>query len=85
MARIKRARKGNAPLSAIPNGILELRLSRNLMQQEVADGLGIPRGTYSTVEAGYCIPSRDLADKLCKFFECQLGDLYPEEVLGFIS
>ena len=85
MAGIKRARKHGAPLSAIPNNILELRLSRNLMQQAVAGELGIPRGTYSTVEAGYCLPSKDLADKICKFYGCELSDLYPEEVLRFIS
>ena len=85
MTGIKRARKDNAPLSAIPNGILDRRLSRNLMQQAVAGELGIPRGTYSTIEAGYCLPSKDLADKICQFYECELSDLYPKEVLGFIS
>jgi len=85
MAGIKRARKENAPLSAIPNNILDRRLSRNLMQLAVAGDLGIPRGTYSTVEAGYCLPSKDLADKICKFYGCELSDLYPEGVREFIS
>ena len=85
MAGIKRARKENAPLSAIPNNILVRRLSRNLMQQTVAGELGIPRGTYSTIEAGYTLPSRDLAKKMCRFFECELTGLFPDDVVRYIA
>ena len=48
--RIRRARRPDAPLSAIPTSLLDRRLARNLRQDEVAEELGTTRGTYSTIE-----------------------------------
>jgi len=85
MNRGRRVRKQGAPLSAIANGLIDRRLARNLKQEEVAKKLGTTRGTYSTIEAGYCIPSKDLAAKLCAFFECELADLFPDDVVRRIA
>ena len=81
----RRARQPNAPLSAIPNNLASLRLAKNLTQADVAEELGTTRGTYSIIEAGYCIPSKDLADKLAAFFECDIADLFPDDVVRRIA
>ncbi len=81
----RRARRPDAPLSAIPNSLLDRRLALNLKQIEVAEEVGTKRGTYSIIEAGYCIPSKDFAEKLCRFFNCGLADLFPEDVIGRIA
>lgn len=81
----RRARKPDAPLSAIPNSLQDRRLARNLSQRDVAAKLGTTRGTYSTIEAGYCLPSKDLAEKLRLFFRCELADLYSDDIVRLIS
>jgi len=81
----RRARQPNAPLSAIPNSLASLRLAMNLKQVDVAEELGTARGTYSIIEAGYSIPSKDMADRLCRFFDRELIDLFPDDVIRRIT
>ena len=81
---MKRTRRPDAPLSAIPNHLLDRRSAVNLKQSEVAEELGTKRGTYAILEAGYSLPSRDMADRLCKVFGCELADLFSEEVIRLI-
>lgn len=57
------------------------RLKRELTLQLVADAVGIDTGNLSRIERGTQVPSKDLAEKLSKFFDGEVDEIqiiYPE-------
>jgi len=67
----------------IPNNWKKILAKRKLMQSHFAEGLGINKGTFSRVVAGYqLLPWEDL--ELCLLhLECTAQDIYPDGVLMF--
>lgn len=60
----------------ISNKILELRLSRDITQEELAKILGVSRQTIISIEKGKYVPSLQLAFKLAKFFDTTIEQIF---------
>lgn len=59
----------------------QARLKRELTLQQVANEVGIDTGNLSRIERGLQIPSKELAEKLVKFFDNKVTEtqiIYPE-------
>jgi transcriptional regulator with XRE-family HTH domain len=59
----------------------QARLKRELTLQQVANEVGIDTGNLSRIERGHQIPSKELAEKLVKFFDNEVTEtqiIYPE-------
>lgn len=57
------------------------RLKRDKTLQEVANAVGIDTGNLSRIERGLQVPSKDLTEKLAKFFDNKVTEteiIYPE-------
>lgn len=64
------------PSGRIENKILELRNSRQLTQQNLADAVGVTRATVLALERGDYNPSLELAFRLSRFFNVKIDDLF---------
>lgn len=62
----------------LKNRIQELRNSRNLTQQDLADAVNVTRGTILVLEKGSYNPSLELAFRLARFFKVSIEDLFFE-------
>ncbi|MBO6215412.1 MAG: helix-turn-helix transcriptional regulator [Lachnospiraceae bacterium] len=58
------------------NRIAELRKSKKLTQQELANLLGVTRQTIISLEGGRYNPSIALAFKLARTFDMQIEDVF---------
>ena len=58
------------------NRITELRKTKHLTQQDLADLLGVTRQTIISLERGRYNPSITLAFKLAKTFEIHIEDIF---------
>lgn len=58
----------------------ELRLLRNLTQDEMAKILNVRRSTVSMWETGEAMPRSDKLQQLAKILGCNIDDLYRKEV-----
>jgi len=61
----------------------QARLKRELTLQHVANEVGIDTGNLSRIERGLQIPSKELAEKLVKFFDNEITEtqiIYPERI-----
>ncbi len=59
----------------------QVRLKREKTLQEVADAVGIDTGNLSRIERGLQVPSKDLTERLAKYFEGEVTEtqiIYPE-------
>lgn len=57
------------------------RLKRELTLQQVANEVGIDTGNLSRIERGLQTPSKELTEKLAKYFDGEITELqiiYPE-------
>lgn len=57
------------------------RMKRQITLQEVANAVGIDTGNLSRIERGLQVPSKDLTEKLAKFFDNKVTEteiIYPE-------
>lgn len=54
----------------------ELRASKNLTQEELADKVGVVRQTIAYLERGEYMPSLGLARKLAKIFNKKIEDVF---------
>jgi putative transcriptional regulator len=52
----------------IVNKVLDLRLSRNMTQEELAGNLGVTRQTIISLEKNKYIPSLEMGFKVARFF-----------------
>lgn len=55
--------------------IKEIRISKKLTQQEVADALFISQPSYNHIETGHVALTFEIALKLTEIFNCSLNDL----------
>ena len=63
---------------SISNRIQELRSSKSLTQQDLAEAVDVTRATIIALEKGSYNPSLELAFRLAKFFRVGLEDLFFE-------
>lgn len=59
----------------------QARESRNLTIQQVAAAVGINSGNLSRIERGRQVPSKDLTEKLSRYFDNEVTEtqiIYPE-------
>lgn len=63
----------------IYNRIQELRLEKNLTQQELAEAVDVTRATIIALEKGSYNPSLELAFRLAKFFKIGIEKLFFEK------
>jgi transcriptional regulator with XRE-family HTH domain len=59
----------------------QARLNREQTLQYVADAVGIDTGNLSRIERGLQVPTKDLTEKLAKFFDNEVTEtqiIYPE-------
>lgn len=65
-----------APAGKIENRIQELRSSKKLTQQDLADAVGVTRATIVALERGDYNPSLELAFRLSRFFDLTIEELF---------
>ncbi|MDC1150119.1 helix-turn-helix transcriptional regulator [Gammaproteobacteria bacterium] len=58
------------------NNLKNLRKSRNVSQNDLADALFVSRQTINSVENGKFDPSLTLAMKLAKYFEASIEEIF---------
>lgn len=66
------------------NNIHNLRKSKNLSQEELAEKVGVSRQSISKWECGESYPSWNNIPTLCSIFHCNIDDLISVEELGKI-
>ena len=54
----------------------ELRIKRNLTQEQTAKILGIRKEYLSMLENGERNPSDNLKEKMAKLYECEIADIF---------
>ena len=63
----------------------QAREQRNLTIQQVAAAVGIDSGNLSRIERGLQVPTKDLTEKLARFFDNEVTEtqiIYPERSSG---
>jgi transcriptional regulator with XRE-family HTH domain len=55
----------------------DIRLKRNLSQEDVAKRAGTERGYYAKLEQGYTLPSLKLLEKILKALDARFRDVLP--------
>lgn len=58
------------------NNLKDLRKSKNISQNDLADGLSVSRQTVNSIENGKFDPSLTLAIKLTKYFKVPLEEIF---------
>lgn len=58
------------------NAVRDLRHSRGLSQNDLAEQLGVSRQTVISIEKGRYCPSLPLAFQLARLFSCRIEDLF---------
>ena len=61
------------------NKVKEIRISKTMTQQELADLLGVSRQTIFSIETGKYVPSTILALKIAKVFNKSVEKLFELE------
>ena len=56
--------------------IADLRVSKNMTQQRLADELGVNRSTVAMWESNASYPRADLLPKIAQVLGCEIGDLF---------
>ncbi len=58
------------------NNIKELRKSKNLRQEDLAEILGVTRQTIIAIENNKYDPTLELAMKISEYFELSVNDIF---------
>ena len=58
------------------NNLKDLRKSKNISQNDLADELSVSRQTVNSIESGKFDPSLTLAIKLTKYFKVPLEEIF---------
>ena len=58
------------------NRLRELRMLRELTQQQLAEALQVSRQTVISIEGGKCDPSLSLAFRIAQFLGVQIEDVF---------
>lgn len=64
------------------NDLRARRSDRGLSQADLADADGVPRQTINSIERGRYDPSRGLAFRLARFFDCRVENLFDPDLDG---
>ncbi len=59
--------------------VKDMRLGKNLTQEELASSLGVSRQTIISIEHGQYTPSLELALKFAKHFRSRVEDIFSLE------
>jgi len=65
-----------APTGNITNNIQELRISKHLTQQDLAEAVGVTRATILALERGDYNPSLELAFRISRYFKLGIEELF---------
>jgi putative transcriptional regulator len=65
----------------VHNRLRELRASRNLTQEQLADATGVTRQSIISIERGRYVPSLPLALLLARVFACPVEQIFTLEKL----
>lgn len=60
----------------IQNNIREMRIKKNVTQEQLAEAVGVSRQTIVAIEKGNYIPSLLLAINLARFFDVSVEKLF---------
>jgi putative transcriptional regulator len=63
-------------MTAVENGIRELREERSWTQGQLAEAAAVSRQSINNIECGRYIPSLELALKLAAIFECPADEIF---------
>lgn len=69
----------SSPKLNIVNRLHVLRAERRITQQQLADAVGVTRGTIVAIERGNYNPSLDLAFKLARYFSADINAVFQIE------
>ena len=61
------------------NRVRELRLARNMSQQDLGEVLAVSRQTINSIENGRYLPSLPLAFAIARHFERRIEDVFDAE------
>ena len=62
-------------MTKLPERLVELKVSRNLMQKSIAEDLGIPLRTYQRYERGEGEPNASTLFKMADYFHVSIDYL----------
>lgn len=60
----------------VRNNLKELRASRDVTQEELAEAVGVSRQTIIAIEKGNYVPSLLLAMRVARFFKARVEDVF---------
>ena len=60
----------------LKNNLKEMRIEKNISQQQLADMVGVSRNTISSIETGQFNPTAKLALILCVALDKKFEDIY---------
>jgi len=63
-------------MGEMKNKIKELRLDKNLTQEELAERVGVTRQTIIAIEKGGYVPSLELAFKIARVFQKKIEQVF---------
>ncbi len=63
----------------ITSKIHVFRAEKRITQQQLADAIGVTRGTIIAIEKGNYNPSLELAFRLAKYFETDINSIFKAE------
>jgi len=64
---------------AVQNRVREMRLARELTQEQLADAVGVSRQSINSIERGRYVPSLPLALLLARAFCCAVDEIFTLE------
>lgn len=76
---------GPQPFLKMTNQLRDLRLNRKVTQVDIAEGLSMPRGSYSLLESGVTLPTEAMLKNLIRTFKCKETELYSDVYLDIIK
>jgi putative transcriptional regulator len=63
----------------VQNRVREMRLARELTQEQLADAVGVSRQSINSIERGRYVPSLQLALLLARAFRCAVEEIFALE------
>ena len=64
----------------LPRNIANIRVKKMYTQKELADALGVSKGTISSYEAGVRVPPIDKLEEMARLFNIKITDFFAEDI-----